>query len=110
MHAPLTRCGTPEHSARLKRERKASWRRIKGGEGYLYLAEGDAGCIKIGFSLNPQARCYELRLNLLATVRGTHRQEIDLHMALKPNRRRNEYYPRSILTHPAIPEALRSPA
>lgn len=109
--APLTRRGTTEHSERMKRERKASWARIKDGQGYIYLARDErADCIKLGFSLNPEWRCFELRIALLAKIEGTHRQELALHKALGGGGRHGEYYDRSILSHPAIPQALRMEA
>lgn len=109
--------------ARYKHARQnEAYARMQAGEGYLYAAEivkNDA--IKIGFSLNPEKRVRLLRayyssaVRLLAFTPGSLAAERKLHTALRPHALIHhqgpcETYPRSILSHPAIPEALRSPA
>lgn len=98
--------------------------RRRAGEGFIYVAEllGYEGIIKIGHSLTPHARMSQLkvirgdrlRARLLAVTPGTFADEHLLHGALSrhrhPARLGNEYYPRSILTHAAIPAELRSVA
>lgn len=93
---------------------RAGRARVKAGEGFIYLAE----CIrtnelKIGFSLDPKKRMPKAGCNthrgpcrLLAQMPATISQERALHRQLGGGN--YEFYPRSILSHPAIPERLRA--
>lgn len=104
--------------------KKAARARIKAGEGFIYVAEviGQRR-VKIGFSLNPRRRmkmlAYSLQnaVRLIATAPGTLEAEQALHARLSDRqivRRgawpRSEIYDLSILSHPALPEALRRAA
>lgn len=93
--------------------------RIRAGEGFIYIAAIGGGLIKIGFSLNPEKRVKDRnvggRARLLATIPGSMYEEIALHKTLRPCRadkkqRCGERYPASILSHEAIPDALRTKA
>lgn len=98
--------------------------RIRAGEGFLYVAQliNEPDVVKIGFALDPAKRVGSLGADaktpatLLAAIPSTFAQECALHKklrlhAVKRSRSRlSEYYPRSILSHPAIPEALRRAA
>jgi hypothetical protein len=114
---------SPETLALRTQRWRAARDRMKAGEGFIYVAEViGTDVIKIGFSLTPETRAPKAYLNwcpvrggrtrLVAKVRGSWEQEKDLHHALCDggDALGGEYYHRSILTHPAIPEALRSPA
>lgn len=101
---------------------RATWHRIRAGEGFLYAAEAvGSGLIKLGFSVNPKQRMRSLygqlplgtKPRLLAAVPYTLQQEQALHRELIEHQAhpyRAEVYPRSILSHPAIPAELRSAA
>lgn len=94
--------------------------RVKAGEGFLYLAEVvGTDEIKIGHALDPKARMAGLRADyfkicrLLKTMPGPLMMERALHYKLRRFLGRPlqgvklEFYPRSVLSHPAIPEGLR---
>lgn len=100
-----------------------AFRRMNAGEGFIYVAEIiDHDMVKIGFSLTPQARVKGLiaflpPARLLAFAPGSIREERRLHRELRTHALRlngsprpSEVYPRSILSHPAIPQALREAA
>lgn len=97
---------------------------LRAGRGFIYVAaiEGTDD-VKIGFSLDPERRARELtrdlrphRYRILMARPGTWSDERFLHAALKACRlptaayRGTEYYPRSILSHPAIPVEFRREA
>lgn len=114
------RSNSPEHIAMLRAGQHAANARRRSGEGFLYLADiPELGVLKIGHSLRPSIRVKSIKINskhrvkahLLATTPGTFDEEHSLHLRLREHRALGlEFYPRSILSHPAIPEALRSPA
>lgn len=101
---------------------RATWQRIRAGEGFLYAAEAvGSDLIKLGFSVNPKQRMRSLHVQLplgtqprlLAFTPYTLQQEQALHkelIGLQALRSYAELYPRSILSHPAIPQALREAA
>lgn len=103
-------------SARLRRTRK----RISAGDGNIYIARVvGTNAVKIGFALYPPARIgnlgakYRRNFVMLKWTPGTHKDELRLHAALREHRHPrfpgcHEFYPRSILSHPAIPAELRS--
>ncbi len=106
--------------------RAAAHARIKAGEGFIYAASftghryGRRGpLIKIGFSLTPEKRVMieigkqngYLNPVLLGVMRGSLRDEYALHKALSGLAvHGREFYPPSILSHPAIPAELREAA
>lgn len=97
---------------------RATWHRIRAGEGFLYVVEAvGTDIIKIGFSTNPKRRIRGLygqiplgsKPRLLAMTPGTLWQERALHKQLEGHSallHSPECYPRSILSHPAIPKGL----
>lgn len=100
--------------------RRAAYERILCGDGFLYAAEiVGTDKIKIGFSLNPRKRLNGLcpwivgengrRGRLLRTIAGSIAQERALHKSLRdhPSSLGSEFYLRTVLSHPAIPEGLR---
>lgn len=101
---------------------RATWHRIRAGEGFLYVVEAvGTDIIKIGFSTNPERRIRGLygqiplgsTPRLLIKTPGTLWQERALHKqlaGLSALRHSPECYWRSILSHPAIPPALREAA
>lgn len=110
----MTACWqNPVYRERRRISRTRALERIRAGEGFIYVAEVVGGSlIKIGFSLKPKARVATLarKCRLLATVAASLTQEKALHQTLKGLGRGGEYYPRSILSHPAIPAELRATA
>lgn len=79
--------------------------------GFIYLAETpDRRTVKIGFSIDPERRIREITtfgpLRLLAEIEGTIHEEKALHRALA-DFAVYEFYPRSVLSHYAVPEAFR---
>lgn len=94
--------------------------RTHAGEGFIYLAElAGTDVIKIGHSLNPEQRAkkvehcgFNAKPRLIAKVLGSWVQEKALHRALRDEDAAmgHEYYRRSILSHPAIPQELREAA
>jgi|GEM_PF-3386457 len=110
----------PEHIALLRLgQRRARERRLN-GEGFIYAAElPGTDIIKIGFSLMPEKRVRGVsiqnyaRAQLLAKTPGTEPAERALHKVLREHCRLDlpgfEFYPRAILSHPAIPSGLRVP-
>lgn len=113
---------TPETRALLSTVRKAIFERMKTELGFLYVAEViDTAKIKIGYSGDVSLRVKELnyrgyknqRYRLIASIRGTRAQELALHRRIRHLRSpgyggASEYYPRTILTHEAIPAGLRT--
>lgn len=108
----------PSYRAMRRAKRDAALKRIRNGEGFIYLAEVVAtDVVKIGFSLNPKARVGALWLSthgthakLLVQVPGTWSEEIVLHRTLRglSGCLWHEFYRRSILNHPAIPIEFRA--
>lgn len=108
---------SPESLALRNERRKASMARIRNGEGFIYLAEVvGRRAVKIGFSLKPAERARKAtpirggKVRLIAFVPGSIAVERALHKTLREytiDSLGNEFYPRSILSHPAIPEGLR---
>lgn len=109
---------SPGHLAAMRASLLVTRTRMARGEGYLYVAELLAAedVVKIGFSLDPErrVRALEPAARLLAHTPCTIEGERAIHRALKQHQithhnriRRSELYPRSILSHPAIPEGLR---
>ncbi|WP_296341548.1 GIY-YIG nuclease family protein [Reyranella sp.] len=107
--------------ALLREGQRKAQQRMKAGEGFLYVAAvTGADIIKIGFSLRPEARVKHLkgRFGVSATLEtmtpGSHQQERHLHIDLRehhlPGYGCREFYPRSVLSHPAIPDGLRKAA
>jgi len=100
--------------------KSAVLRRLRVEEGDIYLAEYfNRPEIKIGFTLNLEQRKRTLFApwdpgRIVATVRGMFVEEQAIHRALRHLSVRQvwpiETYPRSILSHPAIPAELRSAA
>ena len=99
---------------------KAARALVETSPGFIYVAEvvGEP-VIKIGFSLTPENRLRYLSkkrkpYRLLATTPATIAEERQLHRDLEvhgvPAGGMGEHYPRSILTHPAIPSGLRQPS
>jgi hypothetical protein len=92
--------------------------KIRAGEGFLYVAEVvGTGIVKIGFSLDPESRIKTVSpftqepVRLMGFFPCSLLLEKKLHRLLRPHtsaKHGNEFYPRSILTHEAIPEGLRS--
>lgn len=99
--------------------RKAGRNRVETDVGFIYVAKFvDCPEVKIGFALSVDRRMRELNtrhrpMTLLASVPGRVQQERALHRTLAEYRGPragpgwSEYYPLSILSHPAIPEGLR---
>jgi hypothetical protein len=97
---------TPE-----RRERHAAtWRRIKAGEGFLYVIRVGERLVKIGFSTQPEKRAREQFAELAAKTPGTLLQEKAIHRALLKFRAglNRETYPADVLDHPIIPAGLRA--
>lgn len=105
-----------KHAARI---------RIRDGEGYLYAArEVTQGFVKLGFSLHPEKRVQQLtgyfqfygmaglKFELIGKAPFTLRDERLLHGRLDQFRvaigESNECYEAAVLSHPFIPEGLRS--
>lgn len=113
------RGNSPEHIAMLRAGQHAANARRRLGEGFLYLAEiTDLDMLKIGHSLKPALRVKNIKINskyrvkarLLAVTPGTFDEEHSLHAELRDHRALgHEFYPRSVLQHPAIPAGLRTP-
>lgn len=106
----------PETDKR-RRGNRETWDRINRGEGFIYVAKvARRPLVKIGFSMQPERRVLQAaypfyrKLKLLRTVPGTIREERAIHRALRGRSagRHSEVYPLSILSHAAIPEALRA--
>lgn len=109
-----------QHQINIGRGMRRIVARRQAGEGFIYAAQlNEIELVKIGHSLFPERRV--LRLNItrgptytarvLAKVPGTIWEEHELHKQLRAYRALGrEYYPRSILTHAAIPAELRSVA
>ena len=102
-------------------KKKAARAAVETQQGFIYVAELlNEPVVKIGFSLNPQERLKYLFTRrspgrLVAMMLGTIKQERELHRQLAEHRMFacntfTEGYPRSILTHEAIPEGLRGAA
>ena len=112
----------PEYRDRTVAAARAGRARVKAGEGYLYVAEMlGTDVVKLGFSLNPKNRVrktwsFQFRGStgprLMAFTPYTFLQERALHRTLREHQIGScgEFYPRSILTHEAIPEGLRGAA
>jgi hypothetical protein len=107
----------PRKRVWLSRAVKAGWARVKAGEGFIYIAEIRPDLIKIGHALDPYRRLVQIGMSptrrLLATMRAPREAEIALHKTLHDFRlpeHGSEFYPRSILNHPAIPAELRAAA
>ncbi len=93
--------------------------RLGAREGFLYLAAViGTDSVKIGFSRHPHVRIRHVqsrnlgrvRCRLVGFTRATLTQEHELHRALRAHSETahgREFYPRSILSHPAIPAELR---
>jgi len=112
---------SPEHIALLRIGQRRAHERRRSGEGFIYAAElPGTDIVKIGFSLMPEKRVRGVsirnhaRAQLLAKTPGTEPAERALHKILREHCRLDlpgfEFYPRSILSHPAIPAELRSAA
>ncbi len=109
---------SPEHVAMLRLGLHRSWERRRNGEGYLYTAEMvGTDVVKIGHSLNPEVRVRDIRLSngvkakLLAMIQAPVEDERALHQTLRGHCRIDlpgfEFYPRTVLSHPALPDGLR---
>jgi hypothetical protein len=112
----------PRWRAKQLKQMKRTRVSIAKGEGYIYAAViVGTDIVKLGFSINPDARIvalhtqYKMDFDLLGQTPGKMADEMFLHGALRAHRHpdfldKREFYPRSILTHSAVPAALRSAA
>jgi hypothetical protein len=103
-------------SAETQERYRETMARINSGEGFIYAARvGRKRKIKIGFSLKPESRLRTLAVCtkrsgtqaiLIKAVPGSIRRERELHRELAAHSLSgglgNEFYPRSILDHPAV--------
>ena len=111
----------PAYRAATSAGHKRSMDRIQAGEGFLYVAEviGDPATIKIGHALDVSARVSSLKADyfmdfrMLASMPAPLTLEKRLHRRLrwagfgKTRGRKTEFYPRAVLQHPEIPDALK---
>jgi hypothetical protein len=116
----IARWRDPAYRAARAASHAKSMAAIKAGAGFLYVAEVvGTDEVKIGHALNPKRRMKALKddyfkeCRLLKSTPGSLHEEMALHDTLcrflgrKPRTLKVEFYPRSILNHPAIPEELR---
>jgi len=115
--AAIDRWRDPEYRRRRAESHHRGWARIRAGEGFIYVASVGKSWVKIGFSLNPAKRVSEQSVPvqhiLLATAPASLADEKQLHRTLRAHLgygRTGETYPRTILSHPAIPAELRAAA
>lgn len=83
------------------------------GEGFIYSALLANGVVKIGYSLTPEKRIKSFRgAALIGKMRATIAEERALHRTLRQFYRSDlpgfEHYSESILTHGAVPPALKA--
>ena len=111
----------PVYCAATSEGHRRSMDRVRSGEGFLYVAEivGEPETIKIGHALNLAARTVSLKADhskefrMLASVPAPLSVERRLHRRLrragfgKTTGNKTEFYPRAVLQHPEIPEALK---
>lgn len=111
----------PENERKRRQAISDAARRLREGGGFIYVASWKAGQVKIGCALDLANRMKTLKIDsrlseeprLLASMPGTIEQEKQLHHVLRRHLRKShhgcstEVYPASILSHPAIPAALR---
>ncbi len=105
-----TIAGTPEHQAVLRAALGAVWRRMKAGEGFIYVAERvGTDLIKVGFSLNPEHRMrkFSRTLRLMGYFPASRSAEHAFHKAFRAYSASlgREYYRRSVLAHLIAPRA-----